>query len=71
MCEDLHPAPLSGAWDGALLGPVAEINEQMLECLRLMAEEAVASDANGGGAAAPRLVMLLCQDWHQGQHFTQ
>jgi hypothetical protein len=65
MCEDLHPAPLSGAWDGALLGPVAEINEQMLECLRLMAEEAVASDANDGGAAAPRLVMLLCQDWRR------
>jgi hypothetical protein len=65
MCEDLHPAPLSGAWDGALLGPVAEINEQMLECLRLMAEEAVASDANGGGAAAPRLVTLLSEDWRR------
>lgn len=56
MSEDLQPAPLSGAWDSALLGPVAEINEQMLECLRLMA----ASDC---GDTAPRLVGLLPADW--------
>jgi hypothetical protein len=49
MCEDLRPAPLSGAWDSALLGPVAEINEQMLEWLRLMA-------ASDSGDAARRLV---------------
>jgi hypothetical protein len=62
MSEDLHPAPVSGAWDSALLGPVAEINEQMLECLRAMALEAAAADTSG---AAPRLVMQLCQDWRR------
>jgi hypothetical protein len=71
MCEDLHPVPLSGAWDSALLGPVAEINEQMLECLRMMALEAAAADptataatdAGDGGVAAPRLVTLLSEEW--------
>jgi hypothetical protein len=57
MLEDLHPAPLSGAWDSALLGPVAEINEQLLECLRLMALD----DA----PVAPRLVTLLREDWRR------
>jgi hypothetical protein len=56
MSEDLQPAPLSGAWDSALLGPVAELNEQMLECLRLMA-------ASDSGDAAGRLVGLLHADW--------
>jgi 5,10-methenyltetrahydromethanopterin hydrogenase len=51
MSEDFHPAPLSGAWDSALLGPVAEINEQMLECLRQMAGGAAA--AATAGAALP------------------
>jgi len=51
MFEDFQPAPLSGAWDSALLGPVAEINEQMLECLRLTALDCAAD--------APRLVSLL------------
>jgi hypothetical protein len=55
MGEDFHPAPLSGAWDSALLGPVAEINEQMLECLRTAA---TAGDA-------PRLVALLSEDWRR------
>jgi hypothetical protein len=70
MCEDLHPAPVSGAWDSALLGPVAEVNEQMLDCLRQMALEAVAhaaaattAGASDGVAAAPRLVTLLSEDW--------
>jgi hypothetical protein len=62
MSEDLHPAPVSGAWDSALLGPVAEINEQMLECLRAMALESAAADA---GSAAPRLVTLLSEDWRR------
>jgi len=57
MLEDLHPPPLGGAWDSALLGPVAEINEQMLECLRQMA----ADDA----PQAPRLVTLLREDWQR------
>jgi hypothetical protein len=67
MCEDFQPAPLSGAWDSALLGPVAEINEQMLECLRLMALEAAAAadDASASGSGAPRLVTLLSEDWRR------
>ena len=60
MHEDFHPAPLSGAWDSALLGPVAEINVQMLECLRQMAVDP-ASDSGG----APRLVMALREDWRR------
>src|ERR1700691_580581 len=57
MLEDLHAPPLSGAWDSALLGPVAEINEQMLECLRLMAVD--------NAPQAPRLVTLLREDWQR------
>jgi hypothetical protein len=60
MHEDFHPAPLSGAWDNALLAPVAEINVQMLECLRQMAVEALPEP---GGA--PRLVMALREDWRR------
>ena len=52
MCEDLHPAPVSGAWDSALLGPVAEVNEQMLECLRQMAADAVTNAAATTTAAS-------------------
>jgi hypothetical protein len=57
MHDDFHPAPLSGAWDSALLGPVAEINEQMLECLQLIALD----DAPD----APRLVAALRDDWRR------
>lgn len=68
MCEDLHPAPVSGAWDSALLGPVAEVNEQMLECLRQMAADALTNAAattatSDAVHAAPRLVTLLRDDW--------
>ncbi len=61
MFEELHPAPVSGAWDSALLDPVAEINEQMLECLRRMA----ADDAAPPESGAPRLVTLLREDWRR------
>ncbi|HXL97526.1 MAG TPA: hypothetical protein VN925_04065 [Steroidobacteraceae bacterium] len=57
MFEDFQPAPFSGAWDSALLGPVAEINEQMLECLRMTAVDCAAD--------APRLVSLLREDWRR------
>jgi hypothetical protein len=60
MFEDFHPAPLSGAWDSALLGPVAEINEQMLECLRSMAAGGTATAAAGG---APKLIAPLREHW--------
>ncbi|MFI4867956.1 MAG: hypothetical protein ACHQDD_01215 [Steroidobacterales bacterium] len=62
MFEELHPAPVSGAWDGALLAPVAEINEQMLECLRRMAVDDAPAESGGG---APRLVTLLREDWRR------
>jgi hypothetical protein len=61
MFEDLPPAPVSGAWDSALLAPVAEINEQMLDCLRRLAVD-TAPAAPGG---APRLVTLLRDDWRR------
>ena len=64
MLEDLHPAPVSGAWDSALLGPVAEINEQMLDCLRLMAVEG-APGAPASAARAPRLIAQLREDWRR------
>src|SRR6202050_3224211 len=60
MHEDFHPAPLSGAWDSALLGPVAEINVQMLECLRQMAIDALPEPIG-----APRLVTALREDWRR------
>jgi hypothetical protein len=63
MFEDFHPVPVSGAWDSALLGPVAEINEQMLDCLRCMAGEGAPQIAESGGA--PRLVAALREDWRR------
>jgi hypothetical protein len=58
MFEDSHPARLSGAWDAALLAPVAEINEQMLECLRHLA-------AHDAGASGARLVTALRAEWQR------
>jgi hypothetical protein len=55
MADDYCPVPLGGAWDSELLAPVAEINEQLLECLRQMANEEIPQ--------APRLVALLREDW--------
>ena len=57
MADEFHPVALGGAWDGALLGPVAEINEQLLERLRLMAQQEAPK--------APRLVALLREDWRR------
>jgi hypothetical protein len=57
MADEFHPAPLGGAWDSALLATVAEINEQLLERLRLMAHEQESQ--------APRLVALLREDWRR------
>jgi hypothetical protein len=48
-------------WDGALLAPVAEINEQMLELLRVKAFE----QAPLGDRAAPRLVSMLRDQWRR------
>jgi len=57
MADDFYPTPLGGAWDSALLAPVAEINEQLLERLRLMAHEQAPQP--------PRLVELLREDWRR------
>jgi hypothetical protein len=59
MSDELQLAPLCGSWDSALLGPVAEINEQMLDCLRAMAVLG-ATHPNG---AAPRLISVMRAHW--------
>ena len=55
MHDDFSPPPVSGGWDSALLAPVAEINLQMLACLRQLALEPTPE--------APPLVTLLRADW--------
>jgi hypothetical protein len=57
MHDDFAPPPVSGSWDSALLAPVAEINEQMLACLRQLALQ----DA----PEAPPLVALLRDQWRR------
>jgi hypothetical protein len=57
MHDDFSPPTVSGGWDSAMLAPVAEINLQMLACLRQMALEQVHE--------APRLVTLLREDWRR------
>lgn len=53
-------API-GSWDDALLAPVAEVNEQMLELLKSMA----VSSAVTAPRATPRLVNLLREHWQR------
>jgi hypothetical protein len=57
MHDDFSPPPVSGGWDSALLAPVAEINLQMLACLRQMALDPT--------PVAPRLVSVLRADWRR------
>jgi hypothetical protein len=64
MHDDFPPAAVSGGWDSALLAPVAEINLQMLACLRQMALEPEAPEPDGAGFA-PRLVTSLREDWRR------
>jgi len=56
-----HPStsPVSGIWDSALLGPVAEINEQMIEMLRSMSLRNTSIDDR----PTPRLVGALREQW--------
>ena len=61
MHDDFSPPPVSGGWDSALLAPVAEINQQMLACLRQMALDEPPDNAS----SAPRLVTLLRADWRR------
>jgi len=68
MLEELPPVPLPGDWDGALLAPIAEINQRLLESLRDMANGAtVATVATGvtGAGRQPRLVTQLEQEWRR------
>lgn len=55
MVEELQPA-LPGGWDPALLAPIAEVNQYLLEALRATA---MASDR----PRLPRLLTLLREDW--------
>jgi hypothetical protein len=55
----LQPLALPGAWDPALLAPVAEINQQMLEYLRGMAEK----DSAQSMTQTPKLVSELREHW--------
>jgi hypothetical protein len=68
MFEDPHPAAITGRWDGALLEPVAEINEQLLDRLHLMAVAAEPGEPGGLPALAGgrwRLLSLLADDWRR------
>jgi hypothetical protein len=55
MLENLQPLPLPGTWDPALLAPVAEINQQMLQHLRDTAEKRAEE--------TPKLVSALREHW--------
>jgi len=59
MLEELPPAPLAGDWDGALLPPIAEINQRLLENLRDMASGAASAGRR------PRLVVQLEEEWRR------
>jgi hypothetical protein len=72
MFEERGTLPLSGTWDEALLGPVADINERLLECLRQAAlalrEQAaaplsVASVGADAGGRTPALLSALAPLW--------
>jgi hypothetical protein len=64
------PLPLSlapwsgGTWDAALMGPISELNEQLLESMRTMAIAHEAADESGGHGA-PRLVQLTQELWQR------
>lgn len=58
MSEGLRPRSATGLWDNALLAPVSELNEQMLDILRQMAASAAPGTSN-----VPRLVTLLREQW--------
>lgn len=71
MFEEPEALPLGGTWDEALLGPVADINEHLLECLRYAAL-ALADQAAGEGAGmscadaagqVPALLRVLAPLW--------
>ena len=58
MVDENHSQPGAGRWDSAVLVPVAEINELMIEILRSAAEESPLAPR-----AQPRLVSGLRELW--------
>ncbi|MGH8144581.1 MAG: hypothetical protein ACREU2_18980, partial [Steroidobacteraceae bacterium] len=66
MLEEAPPAALAGNWDGALLQPIADINQRMLEGLQALALAPAASGAHG----PPRLVALLGEEWRRLEPLT-
>ncbi|HEX4024379.1 MAG TPA: hypothetical protein VHX52_06695 [Steroidobacteraceae bacterium] len=66
MLEEALPVPLAGNWDGALLQPIAEINQRMLEMLRAIAGGAGSAVGSAGSEhRLPHLVALLREDWRR------
>jgi hypothetical protein len=61
MSANPQPARPGGAWDGALLAPVAELNQQMLAVLQRLALE----HASEHRRSAPRLVSALKDEWQR------
>ncbi|HEY6452471.1 MAG TPA: hypothetical protein VIX87_07710 [Steroidobacteraceae bacterium] len=55
--------PLAGRWDSAMLVPVAELNELMLQILRAAAAAPAVPTAGGTACAPPRLVTGLRERW--------
>ncbi len=53
---DETPSMLSGAWDAALLAPIAEINQALLEALRAAAQDP-------SRALLPPLLLGLREEW--------
>ena len=53
---DEMPSALAGVWDTALLAPIAEINQALLEALRTAA-------LDPGRPRLPRLLLTLRADW--------
>jgi hypothetical protein len=60
MSGYLPPSVPSGSWDDALLAPVAEVNDQMLEVLKSMAGAPALAQPH-----TPRLVNLLRESWRR------
>jgi hypothetical protein len=56
MVDELAASALRGGWDTALLAPIAEINQYLLETLR-------AAAVSEERSRAPRLLALLREDW--------
>lgn len=73
MFDEPEALPLGGAWDEALIGPVSDINERLIECLRSAALVPAADSvpavsvgqggADAGGARNPAMLTALAPLW--------